>query len=161
MERLFSALHFDVDVGTNMRASEMKERLSSAAEAQCYESSDCLVVIIMSHGIPGGIEGSDGDYLHLMNDVYSRFNNENCPRLKGKPKIFFVQACRGHSQDNGTPAILDAADTSVCVRNSTEKTEFCPPSDERMPSWSDMYFAYATIPGHLAYREAESGSWFI
>ncbi|KAH9359646.1 hypothetical protein HPB48_007940 [Haemaphysalis longicornis] len=24
-----------------------------------------------------------------------------------------------------------------------------------------MYFAYATIPGHLAYREPDMGSWFI
>lgn len=161
MEQLFSALHFDVNIGVNMSVREMKDMLAAAAEAQRYESYDCLVVIIMSHGRPGEIEGSDGEYLHLMNDVYSRFNNQNCPELKGKPKIFLVQACRGEWQDNGTPAVFDAADTSISVKNSAEKSDFVPPSDKRMPSWSDMYFAYATIPGHLAYREPDMGSWFI
>lgn len=161
MEKLFSALHFDVCVGSNMCVTEMKDMLSAAAEAQRYESYDCLVVIIMSHGIPGKIEGVHGDHLHLMDDVYSRFNNENCPALKGKPKVFFIQACRGDYQDNGTPAVFDAADAAPSPQNATGKSDFSPPSDTRMPSWSDMYFAYATIPGHFAYREPESGSWFI
>ena len=32
-----------------------------------------------------------------------RFNNESCPGLKGKPKFFIVQACRGVDKDFGTP----------------------------------------------------------
>ena len=34
--------------------------------------------------------------------VLRRFNNEGCPALKGKPKFFILQACRGDDADFGT-----------------------------------------------------------
>ncbi|KAH6932594.1 hypothetical protein HPB50_008015 [Hyalomma asiaticum] len=32
---------------------------------------------------------------------------------------------------------------------------------ERMATWSDMYIAYATIPGYKALKNREIGSWFL
>ncbi|KAH9359640.1 hypothetical protein HPB48_015052 [Haemaphysalis longicornis] len=32
---------------------------------------------------------------------------------------------------------------------------------KRMPSWTDMFIAHPTIPGHVALRNSEEGSWFI
>lgn len=58
------------------------------------------MVIIMSHGtnnqVPGGyteISGVDGQGLSTE-DVVSEFSIENCPAMKGKPKIFIFQCCR-------------------------------------------------------------------
>lgn len=153
MEELFTALHFDVHIRCNLTAAEMKETLSIAAEDQC-ESSDCLVVIIMSHGARGKIEGVDGDQLDLGDDVYSLFNNRNCPALQKKPKIFFVQACRGGEHDNGVPA-TGGGDGADSGRPETKKP------NKRLAAWSDMYTAYATIPGHVAHRHLKEGSWFI
>ena len=33
--------------------------------------------------------------------IFSKFNNEECENLKGKPKIFIFQACRGSKEDFG------------------------------------------------------------
>ncbi len=30
----------------------------------------------------------------LLDDIFSMFNNLNCPNLAGKPKLFFIQSCR-------------------------------------------------------------------
>ncbi|KAL1481716.1 hypothetical protein MTO96_050388, partial [Rhipicephalus appendiculatus] len=49
----------------------------------------------MSRGDKDTILGVDGEELNLVEDVYEQFNNENCPALQGKPKLFFIQACRG------------------------------------------------------------------
>lgn len=163
MAELFYSFHFDVRLRFDLSAAKMKKLLLKTAENQS-ESSDCLVVIIMSHGECGKIEGVDGESIDLMEDVYSRFNNAKCPALQGKPKVFFIQACRGHDYDNGIPAVVRRADADSTVKESLGTSSTCQVSekpDKRLPSFSDMFIANATIPGHVALRHPEEGSWFI
>ena len=47
----------------------------------------------MSHGEEGFLTTKEGDKI-LLDDVFSLFNNVNCPNLAGKPKLFFIQSCR-------------------------------------------------------------------
>ena len=61
--------------------------------------------------------------------------------LLGKPKLFFIQACRAGVEDDNT-------------RIDQEKT-LCPPES------SDILVAYSTIYGELSYRDIDNGSWFI
>ncbi|XP_077508544.1 caspase-14-like [Amblyomma americanum] len=104
MRRLFLALHFDCTVAINLTSDEMKELLEWAAQPEQQKNADCLVVVLMSHGRQNYIYGVDFKPLHLYEDIYERFNNENCPALQGKPKLFFVQACRG-GQHNFYPRL--------------------------------------------------------
>lgn len=55
---------------------------------------DSCVVVFMSHGRDDtSFYTSDNSYL-TVHDVVERFNNRECPILKGKPKIFIFQFCR-------------------------------------------------------------------
>ena len=47
----------------------------------------------MSHGINKGICGIDGKIFET-NRLHKMFDAHSCPQLKGKPKLFFIQACR-------------------------------------------------------------------
>ena len=49
---------------------------------------------------------------------FRRFNNIFCPDLKGKPKFFIVQACRGEAQDFGLEQL-----SSHVVQFSSSKDE--------------------------------------
>lgn len=55
---------------------------------------DCFIIAILSHGDEGAIYGTDGD-LVTLEDIMYQFGANRCPTLSGKPKLFFVQACRG------------------------------------------------------------------
>ena len=57
---------------------------------------DCnsAVVVLMSHGDTGYINGTDGGKVEVK-DIQAEFDGKTCPNLKGKPKLFFIQACRG------------------------------------------------------------------
>ena len=53
-----------------------------------------VVLILMSHGGKAGINGTDGISVPV-DDIIKKFSGKNCHALHGKPKIFFIQACRG------------------------------------------------------------------
>ena len=74
-----------------------------------------------------------------VEEIVSYFKENN--DLFGKPKLFFIQACRAGVEDDTT-------------RIDHEKT-LCPPDS------SDILVAYSTIYGELAYRDIDNGSWFI
>ena len=57
----------------------------------CHPS---VVLVLMSHGEKRGIYGTDSEVVTVQ-EIKSKFSGRQCPALIGKPKMFFIQACRG------------------------------------------------------------------
>ncbi|XP_077535275.1 uncharacterized protein LOC144147095 isoform X2 [Haemaphysalis longicornis] len=141
---LFRQLNFRVNVEKDLNAGDILYELLQAKKAQKKEKPDCLVVVFMSHGANDVIAGSDGEALHLRDGAYILFNDHNCCALRGKPKLFIIQACRTQRGNNApAPIIADVA----------------PPDNADV--WKDMYLAYATIPNTKSKRNTTDGSWFL
>ena len=51
---------------------------------------NCAVVVILSHGKNGNILAAEEREMAVENDIIGRFNNKDCPALKGKPKFFLL-----------------------------------------------------------------------
>ena len=114
----------------------------------------CVVVIILSHGCNEEIEGSDNRMVALK-DLTNYLSDANCRPLRGKPKVFIVQACRG--SDISDPAFVDidlTSDTIGLVADSTY-------TGGLSQDGADMLIAFATIPDYVAYRNPTLGSPFI
>ncbi|KAH9376430.1 hypothetical protein HPB48_021122 [Haemaphysalis longicornis] len=94
MEELFEALYFSVHSHSNLTADEIKKVLTKVAVEKQHRNAECLVVVLSSHGHKHVLYGTDGYYVDLQ-QIYDLFDNNNCPALQGKPKLFFIQACRG------------------------------------------------------------------
>ena len=58
-------------------------------DGQAYASS---VVVLMGHGKEGILKGVDGKPV-ILEDIFDKF--KTCGALVDKPKMFFIQACRG------------------------------------------------------------------
>ncbi|XP_077535220.1 uncharacterized protein LOC144147060 [Haemaphysalis longicornis] len=159
MKDLFTQFLFTVTVGSNLTADEMKKLLRDVSQQESQKDAECLVVILMSHGLEGVIYGSDDEKVHLERDVYERFNNEKCRALQGKPKLFFVQACRGREWDSGTDDVRERPDTPQEECQRSAPTSIQPRG--RITTVSDIYIAYATISGYVSIRNARTGSWFL
>lgn len=63
-----------------------------------WDSYQCLVFAILTHGDNGWVYGTDtkcinGDYQSkvAIKQILLQFNAKNCPKLSGKPKIFIIQ----------------------------------------------------------------------
>ena len=73
----------------------MMRTINNFSKMEDHIYSQMCVVIILSHGNDGGlINAADGKVVSTEY-VLRRFNNDACPALKGKPKFFVLQACRG------------------------------------------------------------------
>ena len=88
-------------------------------------------------------------------EIVTRFNNKNRPSLKGKPKWFIFQSCRGESLDQGTSANgRNGHQIDASVIENSERSD-------TVPTWEDILILYATIPSYVAYRNTMEGSILI
>lgn len=59
-----------------------------------WDKIECVVLILMSHGKGEYIFGDDNIPVKLT-DITAVFDSNHCKGLDEKPRLAFVQACRG------------------------------------------------------------------
>ena len=101
IRKTFEWLQFDVKVHTDLTADRMMEELREAANNIDHGKYDMFVCFILSHGNEEGIYGTDKVLITELN-IRKLFYGNKCKSLLGKPKLFFIQACRGDATDFGT-----------------------------------------------------------
>ena len=147
LKELCEQLGFVVEIHKDLNKHDTITVLDNSAKNPLICDVDMLMVFVMSHGDNGKITCSDDLYLDIE-EILKKFI---CPGLKGKPKFFVFQACRGQESDFG-----------IDCRLQTDAKPFIPNSHAtRDPSWEDMLIVYSTVPGHVSYRHPQNGSWFI
>jgi len=164
LEKLFFQLGFQVKKYTNMRRTATLMMLIDLADSFLSQPCDMLIICILSHGEEQGkIVTSDGYFMDAEADVFRRFNNESCPGLKGKPKFFIVQACRGVDKDFGTPMGKTPSKDEIDATGVNSPPGAAPGSARytKDVTWEDMLIANSTLPGYVSYRDIYRGTWFI
>lgn len=142
MHMAFDHLGFNVIIRNNQTVDEMKN-LFSDMKATDHTEKDCFVAVILTHGEDDDvIFGTDNKI--TLTELIEYLLPNNCPSLSEKPKLFFVQACRGSKLDKGTE-----------VRDAIK------PVKKKIPLWADVLIAYSTVPGFFSWRNSLHGSWFI
>lgn len=172
MEKLFKQLRFVVTTHNNLTAAQMQSQVRRLWADQDHTSYDCFMLFFMSHGRHDGVYGTDGEVLHIKY-LTDHFSAKNCPSLANKPKLFFVQACRGNKPDKGvdvceSPRPVNTSD--IQPSQETSVPEPLPDLDmfERgqklnlvIPNDSDIFIGFASSSEHAALRNTESGGWFV
>lgn len=69
--------------------------------------------------------------------IWENFTADNCVTLAGKPKLFFVNACRGKKKDAGIRFF----------RGRTEADSSSKPTSYKIPKHADFLMAYSTVDG--------------
>ncbi|XP_067618366.1 caspase-1-like isoform X2 [Eurosta solidaginis] len=87
---------FDVRIFNDLTFEKVDGHLKDIAKED-HTNNDCFVLVIMSHGAEGRVYASDMSY--PVERLWQPFLGSNCSSLINKPKIFFVQACRGERLD--------------------------------------------------------------
>ncbi|XP_053943265.1 caspase-2 isoform X1 [Cuculus canorus] len=159
LEMLFKHLGYQVTVFHDQTAQEMQNALERFSKLPDHQDVDSCIVALLSHGVEGGVYGSDGKLLQLQ-EAFRLFDNANCPNLQNKPKMFFIQACRGDETDRGVDQRdgKERSDSPGCEESDANKEEDL---KLRLPTCSDMICGYACLKGTAAMRNTKRGSWYI
>ena len=144
------------------------ERVAQEYGGKNHDKFVAFVLIVLSHGgYPDCIMGVD-NRMTSVERLMREFQAERCPSLKGKPKIFIIQTCRGDLQCdvkrcddlvgsiNADRTEFDLPDNCVCpfsLDSSLSKSVF--------PRETDFLLAFATVPGYVSFRSPVYGAFFI
>ncbi|XP_036930866.1 caspase-2 isoform X3 [Acanthopagrus latus] len=176
LRKVFTELDYLVTVHRDLSAQGMRTCIENFCRRPEHRTVDSCVVCLLSHGVEGAIYGTDGQLLQL-DWVFEAFDNSHCPLLQNKPKMFFIQACRGEEMDCGVEQIDGPARTcspSCEQRDAGREGQGDADSRQRgdmgrprikLPQRSDMICGYASLKGQrictAAMRNTKRGSWFI
>jgi len=172
LRALLRGLEFDVTVHKNLALGPFYREITEFCCNKMHAEADMAIVVILSHGKDGFVYSADGQSIN-MEYIYEFFNNRNCPLLRGKPKFFIVQSCRGDRPDQGVDEELGAAGLTfpanipAAKKRKNESVDGVAGGGEggdvarARPTWEDMIIAYSTIPGYASLRDHEKGTWFI
>ncbi|XP_067207288.1 caspase-1-like isoform X2 [Linepithema humile] len=122
-------LGFDVRIYTDPTVKTITTILQTTA-AEDHTDADCLIVVAMSHGESGLLHSTDS--LYPVDMLWVPFTGDRCTSLAGKPKLFFIQACRGTRLDRGVRIIHET---------DSKRTTYS------IPAYADIMVAYSTYDG--------------
>uniref|UniRef100_A0A914W2P5 Uncharacterized protein n=1 Tax=Plectus sambesii TaxID=2011161 RepID=A0A914W2P5_9BILA len=100
MTRTLQQIGYKVKVKKDLSAAEMMSAMYRFAQKSEHKTADSTVVVVLTHGESGELFGSD-EYAVSVDHFLATLNAANCFALRHKPKLFFLQACRGKRYDAG------------------------------------------------------------
>lgn len=149
LQLTFQFLRYNVVTYENLTHTKMTEVMLSMAQRD-HSNYDSFICCILTHGEQDMVHGADSIPVSLL-DLTGVM--KMCSTLINKPKMFFIQACRGDREDEGHKL----AEEDVTQRDSGGR----PPNAHTIPQEADFFFGYATPLGNAAYRSRRHGSWYI
>lgn len=158
MEKFFEGFGFQYHSVLDETAQEMKEEVINFRNSINSSSGNisCVFVVTSSHGRRDGIIGADKKTL-AVKDIIEPFGDELCPKTKGKPKVFIIDACRGSNHDTGVH--FDSAADEKLSKEAMATKEYR--STRVPPCINDMLVAYAAMTDYVGMMNSTSGSRMI
>ena len=144
LKQTFENLNYEVIVYEDKTAGETLQYLDHIIESKLRGKS-VLVLVFLSHGGQTNFDGAlttvDGSIIEVS-DIWLRLSDSKCCAMKGKPKLMFLNFCRGPLSES--PLQYDnVKDTEV----------------KEAPR--DLAIIHSSLPRFEALRKSESGTMFI
>ena len=142
----------------DLTARKIKEQLSEIKKEVNSSPTKyfALYLVIASHGNENVIYGTDDEPVFVYDDIIRPFHNANCMGLRGKPKLFLFNACRGERGKNAM--VFDAPTSSTShVNYQTDALVGKLGKFEFVQDVGDFALMYSTAPESISLRVADAG----
>lgn len=151
LQKTFGDLGFDVELHNDFTFSEIQDVLKRVSQLD-HTDNDCLCVITLTHGLHKDIICAN-DVMYTSNELWKPFAADKCLTLAGKPKLFFIQACRGDESDDGIQLVANRS------LRGTETDSIT--TSYSIPIHADFLLAHSSIEGFYTWRSPFEGTWYI
>lgn len=126
-----------------------------------HSQFDAFVLFILWHGgsndVIFGVNGGTISVAELM----CFFKPTDCPTLQNKPKLFFIQACRGTLSDRNFTASGTVSPSLQGTFTGAQTSSVSALSRSTCREEVDFLLALSTAPGYISLRRNRRGSPFI
>ncbi|XP_041976413.1 caspase-like isoform X2 [Aricia agestis] len=139
LSSVFQKLNYETHVNNDLKYDEIMDTMSNISKED-HTSTSYLCFAVLTHGGQGG-ELHAADRRYQLQDLMSLLATGH-PSLLGKPKIFFIQACRGKHHDSGRRLALDGT-AAVTIS-----------------SFADFLVLTSSVEDYVSYRSI-NGSFMI
>ena len=117
LKLLLRAYNFDIfeDGRTrNMTTDRMMDVITRFSQLADHKKYSCCILFVLTHGKDGCLYGTNSSGKRAVNvqRMLKLFQGHNCPVWRGKPKLFFLQACRVSTKDESTQLSGHDADST-------------------------------------------------
>ena len=117
LQDLFQELDFDVVYKEDLKGDEIRETAKQLA-ANDHSQFDAFIFSVLSHGGRNdAIYGVDDQAIGVT-ELMWLLKPSNCPTLQGKPKLVYIQDCKGRHEDLNLLAIETDLQSALCAVNS-------------------------------------------
>ena len=142
LEECFSQMEFKIVLLENKTKQQTIDELNKYAKNINHENADCFLCVFASHGSEKGFMTSDMQSIDLTSKILEIFSGDNS--LAGKPKLFFINSCRGGKIMQEADSMTGAGPDSV-----TSTPEIC-----------DILVYHSTVHKYVSFT-SQNGSNFI
>ena len=153
ISEVFSNLNFEVKSHLDQDKTSITNLIKEYSERD-YSIDGCFICFIMSHGKYGQIITSDSQNMTVKEFIDPFKLNRS---LKGKPKLFFIQSCRGKNKMLAHDGAQTQDFYTELEHEGLEKTN----ASYKIPLEADFLICHSTVEGYLSWRHKDKGSFYI
>ena len=173
LQVLFQQIGFDVVCCTDYGSERAKQFLEECAKDEKYKDCDCIVVCVLSHGTEDGLIFVDGVNVPVTDFISCV---QKSPLYAEKPKLFFIQACRGNRKAGEVynefprPSSRISGDVQKSISDMDlmeadaaplrSEADIMAGVDIHIPE-ADVLLSYSTISDYVSFRNTQHGSWYV
>lgn len=151
LKTTLTTLKFEIEVYDDYEYCDIKNVIKNLSKED-FTDCDCIAFFLLTHG-NNKQDIAAKDVYYAFDKIWEPFCADKCPTLAGKPKLFFVNACRGRKKDSG----IKIFSRGKIQSDSSPRG----PIGFRIPNNADFLMAYSTAEGYYSYRDINQGTWFI
>jgi len=145
MAQVLCSIGFQVSIHCDLTSQGMNNLKRTLTNPDLHRNSSCFLLLIISHGTEDNfLQDTHGAKTWNIESLVT----EVCDvvTLVGKPKLFFIEACRGREHNMGR-TLASGLDT---------KSLSGPPRTQgiSLPSKQDVFVGFATVPGFVSFTSS-------
>lgn len=123
LQSTFGQMGYATQVHMNLTEDQTMLNVIRFREQDGLRSCGSVVVVVMSHGVARQTFHTSDMQVFTVDKLLSLFSDRECPRLKGKAKVFLFNFCRGLDVSRmayQTDAVRTAHNDMLCVYSAQE-----------------------------------------